>query len=139
MTLNNLAELLRTTNRLGEAEPLYHRALGIWERSLGPDHPNVALKAYLPSFTAGAAPNLPAVVTEVKPLPEGTYKPTLAYPDQVVGETSHRQGAATAAGVREELVRVLNVDAVWKSLAGAVLVLLMAAHLRAWVAGVGDD
>jgi len=103
------------------------------------DHPNVALKAYLPSFTAGAAPNLPAVVTEVKPLPEGTYKPTLAYPDQVVGETSHRQGAATAAGVREELVRVLNVDAVWKSLAGAVLVLLMAAHLRAWVAGVGDD
>ena len=64
--------------------------------------------------------------------------PTLAYPDQVVGESSHRQSAATAV-VRDELVRVLNVAAVWKSLAGAVLVLLMAAHLRAWVAGVEND
>ena len=25
-----------------EAEPLYHRALEIWERVLGPDHPNTA-------------------------------------------------------------------------------------------------
>jgi tetratricopeptide (TPR) repeat protein len=34
--------LLRATNRLGEAEPLYRRALAIDERSLGPDHPKVA-------------------------------------------------------------------------------------------------
>jgi hypothetical protein len=102
-------------------------------------HPGAALKAYLPSFSAAAAPDLPSVVTEVKPLPEGTYKPTLAYPDQVVGETVHKQTQPVAA-VRDELVRVLNVGAVWKSLAGAVLVLLMAAHLRAWVAGVdGSD
>ena len=40
--LNNLAELLRATNRLAEAEPLYRRALAIDERSYGPDHPNVA-------------------------------------------------------------------------------------------------
>jgi len=40
--LNNLAELLRATNRLAEAEPLYRRALAINERSYGPDHPNVA-------------------------------------------------------------------------------------------------
>ena len=40
--LNNLAELLRATNRPGEAEPLYRRALAIDERSLGPDHPDVA-------------------------------------------------------------------------------------------------
>src|SRR4051794_16110076 len=101
-------------------------------------HPSAALKAYLPSFSAGAAPNLPSVVTEVKPLPEGTYKPTLAYPDQVIGETSHSHGVQ-AAGVRDELVRVLNVAAVWKSLAGAVLILLVAAHLRAWVAGVETE
>jgi CHAT domain-containing protein len=42
--LNNLAELLRVTNRLGEAEPLMRRALAIDEKSLGPDHPTVATR-----------------------------------------------------------------------------------------------
>jgi hypothetical protein len=37
--LNNLALLLKDTNRLGEAEPLMRRALGISERSYGPEHP----------------------------------------------------------------------------------------------------
>jgi tetratricopeptide (TPR) repeat protein len=40
--LNNLAVLLWATNRLAEAEPLYRRALGIDEKSFGPEHPNVA-------------------------------------------------------------------------------------------------
>ena len=40
--LNNLAELLRVTNRPAEAEPLFRRALVIDERSYGPDHPDVA-------------------------------------------------------------------------------------------------
>jgi hypothetical protein len=97
------------------------------------NHPSAALKAFLPSVKAGSAPSLPSVVTEVKPLPEGTYKPTLAYPDQVVNQALHKGGAATIASVRNEIVRVLDVGAVWRSLAGAVLVLLVAAHLRAWV------
>jgi hypothetical protein len=37
--LNNLAGLLRATNRLSDAEPLVRRAVGIVESSLGPDHP----------------------------------------------------------------------------------------------------
>ena len=37
--LNNLARLLQETNRLGEAEPLYRRALALVEANLGPDHP----------------------------------------------------------------------------------------------------
>ncbi len=41
--LNNLAHLLKTTNRLGEAEPLMRRALAIHEASYGLDHPNVAV------------------------------------------------------------------------------------------------
>jgi Tetratricopeptide repeat/Domain of unknown function (DUF4062) len=41
--LNNLAGLLRATNRLGEAEPLMRRALGIDEASYGNDHPRVAI------------------------------------------------------------------------------------------------
>ena len=34
--------MLQATNRLGEAEPLYRRALAIDEASLGEDHPEVA-------------------------------------------------------------------------------------------------
>ena len=49
--LNNLAGLLRATNRLAEAEPLYRRALAIDEASYGPDHPAVAtIRANLASM-----------------------------------------------------------------------------------------
>jgi hypothetical protein len=37
--LNNLAELLRDTNRLSEAGPLYGRALAIYVKNFGPDYP----------------------------------------------------------------------------------------------------
>jgi tetratricopeptide (TPR) repeat protein len=40
--LNNLALLLKDTNRHSEAEPLFRRALAIDEQSLSPDHPPVA-------------------------------------------------------------------------------------------------
>ena len=42
--LNNLAQLLKATNRLDEAEPLMRRALNIDEASFGPDHPTVAIR-----------------------------------------------------------------------------------------------
>ena len=38
--LNNLALLLKATNRLAEAEPLMRRALAIFVDSLGEEHPN---------------------------------------------------------------------------------------------------
>jgi predicted component of type VI protein secretion system len=41
-SLESLALLLQSTNRLGEAEPLLRRALAIDEKSSGPEHPNVA-------------------------------------------------------------------------------------------------
>jgi hypothetical protein len=108
-------------------------------QGISSSHPNAALKAFLPATSAGAAPDLPSVVTEVKPLPQGTYQPTLAYPDQVLGQTLHKAGTTPLAHVSSEIVRVLNVAAVWKTLAGAVLVLLVAAHLRAFVAGDAQD
>jgi tetratricopeptide (TPR) repeat protein len=40
--LNNLAELLRATNRLDEAETMYRRALEIRKKSLGDKHPDYA-------------------------------------------------------------------------------------------------
>ena len=42
--LNNLAGLLRATNRLAEAEPMYRRALQIDEASYGLDHPKMATR-----------------------------------------------------------------------------------------------
>ena len=42
--LNNLARLLKDTNRLAEAEPMMRRALAIDEQSYGPDHPKVAIR-----------------------------------------------------------------------------------------------
>ncbi|MCB2408616.1 tetratricopeptide repeat protein, partial [Hymenobacter lucidus] len=43
ISLNNLAQLFKVTNRLAEAEPLTRRALAIDEASFGPDHPSVAI------------------------------------------------------------------------------------------------
>ncbi|RME56738.1 MAG: tetratricopeptide repeat-containing protein, partial [Deltaproteobacteria bacterium] len=42
LTLNNLALLLHEEGDYVAARPLYERALAIWEKALGPDHPNVA-------------------------------------------------------------------------------------------------
>lgn len=41
-SLNNLASLYYAQERLDAAEPLYVRALEIWQTAHGPDHPNVA-------------------------------------------------------------------------------------------------
>ena len=43
-SLNNLAQLLKDTNRLTEAEPLMRRALAMGEASFGKDHPKVAIR-----------------------------------------------------------------------------------------------
>ena len=40
--LNNLAGLYDMQGRYAEAEPLFKRALAIYEKALGPDHPDVA-------------------------------------------------------------------------------------------------
>ena len=41
-SLNNLALLYDNQGKYAEAEPLYQRSLAIWEKALGPEHPNVA-------------------------------------------------------------------------------------------------
>ena len=47
-SLHNLAALYHAQARYAEAEPLYKRSLAIYEKALGPGHPNVAtsLKNY---------------------------------------------------------------------------------------------
>jgi len=51
-SLNNLALLYSEQDRYAEAEPLARRALEIWEKALGPEHPNVAQawKTTLPCY-----------------------------------------------------------------------------------------
>jgi Flp pilus assembly protein TadD len=44
--LNNLAFLYRLQGRYTEAEPLYKRALEIFEKVLGSDHPNTEVVRY---------------------------------------------------------------------------------------------
>jgi tetratricopeptide (TPR) repeat protein len=41
-SVNNLADLYSAQGRYADAEPLYKRALAIFEKALGPDHPSVA-------------------------------------------------------------------------------------------------
>jgi hypothetical protein len=99
-------------------------------RTLG-KHPAADLRTYLPTVTAGSAPNLPSVITEVKPLPMGTYKP-LVYPNRIKREAvTTRHGVAAA--VVGDLANVVDSGPLWRGLAGAAVLMLVAAHLRAWV------
>ena len=41
-SLNNLASLYQAQGDYARAEPLYRRSLAIWEKALGPEHPDVA-------------------------------------------------------------------------------------------------
>ena len=99
-------------------------------------HPGVSLSKFLPSARAGAAPDLPSVLTEIKPLPQGTYKPTLAYPDQTLTSSVQKSDKSAIGHVGTEVVKVLDMVALWRSLAIAAIVILVASHLRAWVNGV---
>ena len=42
MTLNNLAVFYKTAKQYDKAEAYYRRALSVFEKGLGPEHPKVA-------------------------------------------------------------------------------------------------
>jgi hypothetical protein len=100
-------------------------------RTLG-KHPAADLSASLPTLTAGAAPNLPAVITEVKPLPMGSYKP-LVYPNQVKREPVKSGDRGVASAVVGDIANVVDSAALWRGLAAMAVLMLIAAHLRSWV------
>jgi len=101
-------------------------------RKLDGKHPAADLSASLPTFTAGAAPNLPAVITEVKPLPLGSYKP-LVYPNQVKREAIKTGDHGVASAVVGDIADVVDSSALWRGLAAMAVLMLIAAHLRSWV------
>ncbi len=115
----------------GEGSPSTHRVSG--------RHPAADLRASLPTVTAGSAPDLPNVVTEIKPLPQGTFKPTLAYPDRVSRDPVTRPVAAAPDGVVHDIVRVLDTSALWRGVGAAAVLLLLVGHLHAWIQRVEVD
>jgi hypothetical protein len=110
-------------------------------RQLSGRHPAADLRTSLPTVTAAGAPDLPSVLTEVKPLPQGSYKPVLPYGDQVVKTKKPvvADDRNNAQQVLHDFRRVLDIGALWRSLAGAVVLMLAAAHLRAFVERVEVD
>jgi len=104
-------------------------------------HPAADLRHSLPTLTAAGAPDLPTVLTEVKPLPQGSFKPQLPYRGSITTTTKKPQVAAQgpARQVLQDFRKVLDVGALWRSLAGAVVLMLAAAHLRAFVERVEPD
>ena len=98
------------------------------------------LRTSLPTVTAAGAPDLPSVLTEVKPLPQGSYKPVLPYGDQVVKDKKPQLAERNnAQQVIQDFRKVLDIGALWRSLAGAVVLMLAAAHLRAFVERVEPE
>ena len=72
------------------------------------------------------------MLTEVKPLPQGSFKPTLAYPDQT-DQTHEKKPRPATAQVLRSLQQVLDTKSLWRVLAGMAVLLLAAAHLRTFV------
>jgi len=101
-------------------------------RTVTGKNPAADLSASLPTFKAGAAPNLPSVITEVKPLPMGTYKP-LVYPNQVKREAIKSHDSGVASAVVGDIANVVDSAALWRGLAAMAVLMLIAAHLRSWV------
>lgn len=103
-------------------------------RTVSGKHAAADLRTSLPTVTAAGAPDLPSVLTEVKPLPQGSYKPVLPYGDQVVKDKKPQLAQdKQAQQVMQDIRKVLDIGALWRSLAGAVVLMLAAAHLRAFV------
>ncbi|HEY6341789.1 MAG TPA: tetratricopeptide repeat protein [Bryobacteraceae bacterium] len=96
-SLNNLAELYRAQGGYAQAEPLYRRALAIWEKALGPDHPYTAISVN----NLGALYYAQGRYEQAEPL----YQRALAIREKVLGPDHPNTALARAgyAAVRQAL------------------------------------
>lgn len=93
------------------------------------------LQQLLPPPTAMQAPSVPSSI--LAPLADGTYNPQLAYGQQTVGEDVLVPDGTTpriAAKPTDVLSGLMDSSRVWQSVAEGVLLLLVCAHLMAWLA-----
>lgn len=92
----------------------------------------LTFKAFGPKLGIPKLPPLPATQPAVAPLPDGTFEGTLGYKDVVTREKVSAPKAA-ADRVTDVVDSALDSDQFLRSLAGALILLLAAAHLRRWL------
>jgi hypothetical protein len=99
----------------------------------------LTFKAFAPKLGIPKLPPLPAAQgPSVAPLPDGTYEETLGYKDVV--RTEKVDGPKTAARrVTGAVSSALDSDQFLRFMAGALILLLLAAHARRWLASHHED
>ncbi|MDT7571137.1 MAG: hypothetical protein QOE05_1311 [Actinomycetota bacterium] len=99
----------------------------------------LTFKAFAPKLGIPKLPPLPAAQgPSVAPLPDGTYEKTLGYKDVVKTEKVDSPQAA-ARRVTGAVSSALDSDQFLRFMAGALILLLLAAHARRWVASHDDE
>jgi hypothetical protein len=98
----------------------------------------LTFKAFSPKLGIPKLPPLPATATPaVAPLPDGTYEKTLGY-KPVVTKEKVRVPQAVDSRVTGAVGTALDSSQFLRSVAGALVLLLAAAHLRRWL-GAGHQ
>ncbi len=100
-SLNNLAAVYRAQGKYAQAEPLYLRALGIYETALGPEHPDVATSIN----NMAALYHSQGKYAEAEPL----YQRALAITEKALGP--EHPDVATTLENYADLLRKLERDA----------------------------
>ncbi|HVE73960.1 MAG TPA: hypothetical protein VNA30_02570 [Mycobacteriales bacterium] len=101
----------------------------------------LTFRAFGPKLGIAKLPPLPqtsAPVVAGAPEPDGTFEETLSYEDQIITERVSVPQSASAR-VSRAVGHALDSDQLWKSLAGALILLLVGAHLRRWLAVPVED
>jgi hypothetical protein len=92
----------------------------------------LTFKAFAPKLGIPKLPPLPNAQPNVAPLPDGTYEKTLGYKDVVKTEKVSTP-QATVRRVTGVVGSALDSTQFLRSIAGALVLLLVAAHLRRWL------
>jgi hypothetical protein len=98
-------------------------------------------KNHLPSFHIGSLPvihlpSLPGLETKVKPLVLGKPGGKIHYPAPKLATTTKQKPRTTTQAIRHDIVTGLKMPPLWRGVAAAAILLLIAMHLRAWAARV---
>lgn len=100
----------------------------------------LTFKAFAPKLGIPKLPPLPAAAQPaVAALPDGTYEKTLGYKDVVKREKVDSPPKAAARRVTGAVGSALDSEHFLRSIAGALLLLLAAAHLRRWLGSHNTD
>jgi hypothetical protein len=92
----------------------------------------LSFQTFSPKLGIPKLPPLPAAAPALAPLPDGTYEKTLGYKD-VVQRQRIQTPQATARRLTGSVGSALDSAQFLRSLAGALVLLLVAAHLRRWL------